>query len=194
MASRISDHIDVTELLGAAGSGDNAAWSEIIRRYAGLVRAVCQRYGLTPERSDDVAQVTWLQLWTHAHQIRDPRALGGWLATTAARESLAMQRRRRREVPMPDCGIDSPVVDDVDARIDAENHNLALRRAVATLNRRERALIEVLLEPEQPSYSEISRRLSMPIGAIGPVRQRALCRLRERLTMSADDVWADRSA
>jgi DNA-directed RNA polymerase specialized sigma24 family protein len=46
---------------------------------------------------------------------------------------------------------------------------------------RKRALIELLLEPDSPSYQEISRRLGMPVGSIGPVRQRALHRLRARL-------------
>ena len=38
--------------------------------------------------------------------------------------------------------------------------------------------MRLLDSPEEPSYEEISRRLSMPIGSIGPTRARALERLR----------------
>jgi DNA-directed RNA polymerase specialized sigma24 family protein len=37
-----------------------------------------------------------------------------------------------------------------------------------------------MVEP-RPAYEEISAALDMPIGSIGPTRQRALARLREQL-------------
>src|SRR5260370_626097 len=37
-------------------AGDHAAFAEIIRRYAGLVSAACQRILLDPARADDVSQ------------------------------------------------------------------------------------------------------------------------------------------
>jgi DNA-directed RNA polymerase specialized sigma24 family protein len=53
----------------------------------------------------------------------------------------------------------------------------ALHRAVEELPSHQRALIRALLETPVPSYAEISHRLNMPIGSIGPIRGRALQRL-----------------
>lgn len=169
------------ELFTAIVDGDDAAWRLAVERYRGLLHWVARRHRLTEEETADVMQETWTRLLEHLDDIRDPAHLGGWLATTTTRQCLAVLRQRRRETPAPDGVVDSPDSWDVDDRLDAVQRGIALRRAVATLSRRERELIEVLLEPEPPSYAEISRRLSMPIGSIGPVRGRAMRRLRALL-------------
>jgi RNA polymerase sigma factor (sigma-70 family) len=182
---------DLADLLAGAAAGDPLAWDEIVRRYGGLLRHICRRHGLTAEESADVTQATWLLLFTHAHQIRNPAGLVGWLATTTGRECSALRRRERREIPIEDCGVEAADEIDVHGRLDDELDSVRRRRhlrgAVATLPARERALIEVLLEPDPPPYREISRRLGMPIGAIGPVRQRALRRLRRLLEQQPSD-------
>lgn len=169
------------ELFTAIIDGDDAAWRLAVERYRGLLHWVARRHRLTEDETADVMQETWTRLLEHLDDIRDPAHLGGWLATTTTRQCLAVLRQRRRETPAPDGVVDSPDSWDVDDRLDAVQRGIALRRAVATLSRRERELIEVLLEPEPPSYAEISRRLSMPIGSIGPVRGRAMRRLRALL-------------
>jgi RNA polymerase sigma factor (sigma-70 family) len=172
----------LSTLLDGIATGDQVAWQETVHRFTGLLRAICLRYRLTPEQSADVAQLTWLQLFTHAHQIRDPRSLGAWLAATARHECLSMLKRDRREVPIEPTDLPWTEEADIDDRIDAAQRGRELHRAVHMLGGRERALVELLLEPELPSYADISRRLEMPIGAVGPVRQRALQRLRRQLT------------
>lgn len=173
-AQRRSD----AELVAAIADGDDAAWRMAVERFQGLLLWTARRYRLTAEETADVVQETWTRLLEHVTDIRDPEHVAGWLATTASRQSLAVLRQRRREAPAPDEVVDSTHTWDVDDQLDAVQRARALRRAVATLSRRERDLMEVLLEPEPPSYAEISRRLSMPIGSIGPVRGRAMRRLR----------------
>jgi RNA polymerase sigma factor (sigma-70 family) len=178
------------ELFTAILDGDEAAWRLAVERYQGLLLWVTRRYRLTAEETADVVQETWTRLLEHLSDIRDPAHMGGWLATTTSRQCLAVLRHRQRETPAAD-GVVDGVADgvdswDVDERLDAVQRSIALRRAVATLSRRERTLIEVLLEPEPPSYSEISRRLSMPVGSIGPVRGRAVRHLRALLTVDLD--------
>jgi DNA-directed RNA polymerase specialized sigma24 family protein len=57
----------------------------------------------------------------------------------------------------------------------------ALHRAIRELPSRQRALICALMETPAPTYAEISNRLSMPIGSIGPNRGRALAQLATNL-------------
>jgi RNA polymerase sigma factor (sigma-70 family) len=192
-ACQTSDAADVVRLLAA---GDPGTWDAVVRRYTRLLRHVCGRYRLTAEQTDDVCQVTWTALYVHAGRIRNADALTGWLVTTATRECLAVRRREWREVPTDDPAREpsgAVVVTDaeVDDRLDALPRGRRLHRAVALLPQRERALVELLLEPELPSYAAISRRLDMPVGAIGPVRQRAFRRLRAHLTEVAAEVAAE---
>ncbi|MFN8079771.1 MAG: sigma-70 family RNA polymerase sigma factor [Kineosporiaceae bacterium] len=171
---------DLDRLLRAAARGDDRAWAELVRRHAELVRAVCRRCGVFGACADDVAQVTWLALFTNIEKIHTPHGITAWLRTTARRECLSQRRRAAREVPRHD--LDCPVIGpDPDEWLEAHRVRLMIRQAVGLLRGRERALVELLLQPDPPSYVEISRRLDMPLGAVGPVRQRALRRLREAL-------------
>jgi DNA-directed RNA polymerase specialized sigma24 family protein len=56
-----------------------------------------------------------------------------------------------------------------------------LYQAIEQLPDRERRLIRLQLDPAEPGYARISCVLPIPVGSIGPVRGRALRRLRTLL-------------
>lgn len=170
------------------GPGDDRAWAEVVSRYTGLLRGVTRRSGLPRDEADDVVQETWVRFFSCAGDLRDPECVPGWLATTARRECLARSRKQWRETPTHD-GTTPEVVSEAPDPLErwaASQEAAALRVAVRALPARERALVELLLEPEPVSYSEISRRLVMPVGSIGPVRGRALRRLRGLLAPACE--------
>ena len=169
------------DVFAAMADGDDDAWRMTVARYRGLLLGVALDYRLTPDEAADVMQEVWARLLEHIADIRDPAAIAGWLRTTASRQCLAIRRWQWRESPVADAGNDVAFVWDADALLDASARRAALHRAVRGLPGRERALIEALLHPTPLSYAEISRRLSMPIGSIGPIRARALRRLRAAL-------------
>ena len=182
----------LTDLLEAAVRGDHTAWRDLLERHQRLVSHVVARYRLSPDDAADVIQTTWLRLIENIASIRDPACLPGWLSTTAARESLAARRRRSREVSIGDYDATDPQQVDVDDLVSAKLRAGHLRQAMVTLPQRERRLVEVLLSPEEPSYREISDQLGMPVGSIGPVRQRALHRL--RTSLAEDDPGTETHA
>ena len=57
----------------------------------------------------------------------------------------------------------------------------ALRRSFSRLRPGDQALLRILMADPRPRYEEIAAALDMPIGSIGPTRQRALERLRREL-------------
>lgn len=180
-----SDLHDLPRLLDAVRSGDEEAWSALTRRYGGLLRAVSRRQGMSAPECADIAQTTWLRLFTHLDHIRNPCGLGSWLATTATRECHAQRRRHHREAPVEIRRLDGvqpgqPHEELLD-RLDGIRRARMLREAVTRLPGRQRLLVELLLSEEPLSYRQIAARLDMPVGAIGPIRQRALRRLRLEL-------------
>ena len=54
-----------------------------------------------------------------------------------------------------------------------------LHRAIMTLPERQKMVIVEMLRREGQSYLELSHRLGLPVGSIGPTRQRAIARLRQ---------------
>lgn len=68
---------DETDLLRQfARTGDAEAFSEITRRYAGMVYGVCLRVTGDPERARDATQDTFLQLLKQTGQVADSWAAG----------------------------------------------------------------------------------------------------------------------
>jgi RNA polymerase sigma factor (sigma-70 family) len=167
------------ELIQAASEGDPSAWSALVDRFSGLVWATARAHRLSPADAADVTQTTWLRLVENLDRINDPERLGGWLATTARRESLRHLRLRGRELQIEDDSVfEAPSEEAAEDRLIIRDRDDALRRAFARIGERCQALLRILSAPEPPSYEEIGAALGMPIGAIGPTRARCLDKLR----------------
>src|SRR3954468_10243376 len=95
---------EVEELVQSARSGDSGAWDALVDRYLPLVSAIIRRLRLSAADADDVNQTVWLRLVENLDAIREPKALPGWLATTARNEGLRIIRRRGRDVPVDPAG------------------------------------------------------------------------------------------
>jgi RNA polymerase sigma factor (sigma-70 family) len=170
-------------LVAAAAAGEPLAWSQLIDRYAVLIRSVCRSHRLGDADADDVAQLTWLRAVEHIGRLRDPDRFGAWVGTTARHECLRVLRGRKRVVPTAD-EVQRPLfaqdVDQDEIELAAERR-AAVREALGALPARQRTLLRLLHSEDEPSYEAISSALGMPIGSIGPTRGRALERLRREL-------------
>jgi RNA polymerase sigma factor (sigma-70 family) len=162
-----------------AAGGDEQAWRELHRRYARLIAAIARSSGCPAADRPDVQQAVWMRLVDHIERLRQPAALAGWLTVVTRTECL--RRAGSRPEMVYDYEIES-VPDDGDeplaAVLDADRR-AAVRTAVAALPPRRRALIETMLDRPELCYEELAGCLSMPVGSIGPSRQRSLDELRE---------------
>ena len=183
-------HTPVTDLVMCAREGGQRAWDAIVERYASLVWSICRRYRLDSADAADASQAVWLQLVDHIGQIRDPAALPGWLATTTARECARLVRVAHKTSP-PGCHVldagdipDSQAALADDELLAAERH-AALREALATLPPPYQHLMALLAQDPPLPYAQISARLGIPAGSIGPTRSRCLAKLRRHPAIAA---------
>lgn len=173
---------DVGKLVRAAGEGDREAWDALVDQFNGLVWAVARGYRLGDADAADVVQTTWLRLVEHLGKLHDADRVGAWLATTARREALRVRERAARQVPTEESALDTGDSAAGPDRLaeDADRDRL-LWRCVQDLPERCRRLLRVLAADPPPTYAEVSAGLDIPIGSIGPTRQRCLGQLREVL-------------
>lgn len=174
-------------LLAAARRGDQVAWDAIVERYNALLWSIARGYGFDTANSADAVQNAWLRLVENLDRISAPERLGSWLATTVRRECLQLIRRGSRERPgVPDWLVErSDGAAPLDLALLLDERDAALWHAVAELPRRCQQLLRVLMASPPPSYAEVAAALDMPIGSIGPARQRCLDQLR-RLVLADD--------
>lgn len=174
----------VPELVAAAAGGDEAAWVELVRRYTPLVRSVIWQFRLSTADAADVNQTVWLRVVEQLPRLRESAALPGWIVTTTRNECLRVIRLGRRTTsfdPLDTASIadtrdlDQQSVDD--ALLRAER-NQVLRDALAELEPRCQQLIGMLVGDPPASHKEISEKLDIAPGSIGPTRGRCLRKLR----------------
>jgi RNA polymerase sigma factor (sigma-70 family) len=180
----VRDDPSVVALVTRAAGSDEAAWHELVDRYAPLVWSICVRYQLGGADIEDVGQTVWLGLVEQLanEKLREPAALPGWLATTTQRECLRVVRARGKYdvfAAVPDEGGMTAAADAmvIEEEVLQAERNALLRAALAELPEADQRLLALLLRDPPLSYAKIGNILGMPPGSIGPTRQRCLRRL-----------------
>lgn len=163
---------------------DWAAWHEMVKRFGHLIMHTAVTTGLNSSDAADAAQLTWLRLHEHINEIREPEHLPSWLAVTARREALRIALGAKRYVlcAEPDTDYASHrnwAVTDV-YPVEGD-YSPVIEVALRNLPPRYEQLLRLLVSEDCPSYTEVAKKMGIPIGSIGPMRMRALQMLRQQL-------------
>jgi len=176
------------ELVAAAVGGDRAAWTALMTRFAPLVAAMSHRYHLTPSDAEDVAQTVWLRLVEHLKELREPLALPVLIRTTTRNEALrVLSAGNRVEVvdPQADARLEAINDDDVATELLLAERRQAVDAGLAELKGPHRELLLLIFADPPISQRQISLRLGIPTGSIGPTRARTLRKLRNTTPLRA---------
>ena len=171
----------VALLVRLAARGDRQAWERLVDQYSRLIWSITADYRLLESDAADVSQTTWLRLLEHIDRIQYPDRVGSWLAATARNECLRSLAARKRVV----LGHDTDEMEEtqehgaeVDEHLLAAERDESVREAMSRLPAQWQRLLELLIADPPLSYTEISDKLGLPVGSIGPTRGRCLARLR----------------
>lgn len=147
---------DERQIVIAAASGDQAAFTELVRRYRDMVYGYCYHRTANFEDSRDLAQDTFVRAYTRLGQLRDPSSFGPWLRRIAA-NLCNRWSAKRRELP----------TEDVEAPLPPPESTAAVfvREALASLPDNERLAV-VLHYVDGLSYSDIAGFLEVSKDAV----------------------------
>jgi RNA polymerase sigma factor (sigma-70 family) len=175
------------QLVAACQKGEAWAWDALVDRYKRLVYSVALRVGLSQEDAADVFQTVFAVLLENLHKLRDPQGLAAWLITTSKRTSWSAIRKRQRETVSSEI-MQLPVSE---ARQAQSGHSwdeerwadqVLVREALELLGERCKRLLRMLYyDRTDPSYEQVSGKLGIPLGSIGPTRARCLQKMRRIL-------------
>ena len=171
----VAGNID-KELIERCIKGDQVAWKDLIVRYERLVYSVALTFFPESDEASDIFQQVWLDLYQQLSDLRHVEALPAWLITVTKRRAYKLINSRHSSEPL------SEDVPDVKQQLTRVEHEHSLERALSQLGDRCRQLIDLLyFSLDEPTYSEIAAKLSMPVASIGPTRARCLEKLRKLL-------------
>jgi RNA polymerase sigma factor (sigma-70 family) len=139
--------------------------------------------GLTRHSAEDVVQNTMVSMLANLGRLRDPSAGLAWLSVIARREAIRVSREDRHADLVGDDGLDryADGVNDPERIALARLARDVALRALAALPDRYRALLTMLFLRDISDYATIAVELDMPVGSIGPTRQRGLRKVRAAL-------------
>ena len=176
----------LSSLVRAAAARDERAWEALYARFTPTIRSAARGFRLCPADVDDVVQQTWLAALRRIHALEKPEAIGAWLIVTARRQALRTLQHGTREFvtdELPEHAV--PKAAPPESELIVEERRVAVRAAVGRLDGRKQLVLDALLRTPDASYLDLSERLRMPVGSIGPTRERALDRLRSDPSLGA---------
>ena len=185
---------ELAALVEAARGGEQAAWNELVARLGRLVWSITRAYRLDPQDGDDVAQIAWMRLAEHIDRLSDPGSVKMWLATTTKRECITMLRQRARVQPVD---VDELALQMMSPAADVDvftsERDRLVWSAFERLSERCQRLLHLAVADKDGGYVEIAALLDMPVGSVGPTRQRCLDNLRRFLAAAGISSFADAS-
>jgi len=167
------------ELLNRYGTGDEAAFREIVTRYKNGLYAFLRRFLSRRDLIDDVFQETFIQLFTSRDSFDATRPLRPWLFTIAANKAKDALRKWQRKSAIPiGTIVDSEELSfgDVlnaitsDSRMPSDNlekteNALRVEKIIANMPENLREIL-ILSYFNRFSYKQMAEILSIPIGTI----------------------------
>ncbi len=176
---------DVAPLLKASLQGSTQAFEAIVGRYQSLVCAITYSGTGSAEKSEELAQETFLRAWKSLDQLQDPAKFRAWLCSIARSTVQNWFRSRRLDVVGKAVPLDSAVEKTSEEAGPPEAAMMKEQQAVVT-----RALAQIpesLREPlilfyrEQESVREVAEQLGLSESAVRQRISRGRSMLREQV-------------
>jgi RNA polymerase sigma factor (sigma-70 family) len=166
---------------------DEAAFTEVVRRYGGLVFGVCRRILDDSHDAEDAFQATFLVLVRSARKIRKRRSLAAWLHGVALRVSsraaTRKHRLRERQVEVQDMAAGS--LEEITARYEQQ----VLDEQLQQLPERYREPL-VLHYLQGRSHQQVAAQLGLSVSAVEGRLKRGRQELRMKLIRHGVGVGA----
>ncbi len=174
-------------LVTLAKAGDRAAFSQLVQRHGGAVRALLRRMGAAHSLADDLAQDAFVAAWRAIGGYRGEGGFAAWVRKIAARLYVRRARRDARydwmaEPPEPEAlGLAEQAR--ADLRLDLD----AALQALPPVQR----LCVSLCHGADLTQAEAAEALGLPLGTVKSHVKRGLEKL--KLLLAPQGPLGDRS-
>lgn len=151
-------------LIEQAQQGDREAFGELVRlHFQGAINVVYRLSG-DIHLAEDIAQETFIRVWTKLHTYRPVGSFRGWVYRIATNAALDALRRRKTELSVDELAL--PVKGgSVEHSIMRRQQTEFVQQAVLELPAASRIVL-VLREYEGLTYREIADSLEIPLGTV----------------------------
>lgn len=186
------------QLMQKAGSGNRAAFKELVIKHQGTVTGIIYRYTGNHNEVEDLAQDIFLKIYKAASSYVPRAQFKTWLYRVVVNHCLNFFRSQKRKAMIS--SLDQPVSEDYNPHIQRTDEQkeqpeiilqqqelqIALKRALSELPERQRMAI-ILHRFEGLSYKEVATILGSSLSAVESLIFRAMNNLKEKLSPYKSD-------
>ncbi len=164
--------------------GDQNAWQTLVDRYKNLVYSIIRGSEVEPSEEADVSQAVWIDIYRQLDKLREPQALGSWIATITRHKCYHWgQAASRRPLRAWDAKIAAHLIDPAPSAeewLEEIVRRQEVQEAIDSLPPRCRQLLTALFldDPPRP-YVEVAARLRVPVGSVSTIRMSCLDNLKQ---------------
>ena len=164
-----------------AQSGNQAAWTELDRRWRSKMMGLATRNIGAMDEAQDIVQQAFFAAYKSLHRFRQEARFGSWLHKITLNKCLDWRRsqKRTREIGLGTHLLTDSATAIGDSGTECELRD-AIRKATASLSACERRTVELALLWGY-TRRQIAERLGWPIGTVSTRLARARKRLGEQL-------------
>lgn len=188
----VSPPSDYSEIVRGCRNAEEKAWRQFVRAYTPLALTICRKRGVSSSECPEVIDAAFVKVWLHISELRDESRLTSWVATILRRQissHFKSKDRYRAQTRAAQSTASQDSEDPSNLLMELETAQL-VRTAIASLPEKYRALATAMfLQKGHASYDQIAVSLKVPRGSLGPMRQRMLKLLRERLEPVIQNYW-----
>lgn len=176
---RVKKRDSLTERLK---SGDRTAAAELVDAYYEQIYLFMRRFGHDRQVSEDLTQETFFNAWHHIGQLKDGKALNGWLYRIAGNVSKLHWRKHKHKEVIGIESFETPHNDKSEhEKIEQKEQLEDLKDAVERLPIKLRETI-ILHYMQQLTITEAAEAASLNQGTFKSRLNRALKTLRKEIT------------
>jgi RNA polymerase sigma-70 factor (ECF subfamily) len=171
------------------GAGDREAFRQLLDRHLGRIVAFAARVLGNPAGAEDVAQETFLRLWTHASRWQPTARLSTWLHRVAL--NLCFDNlKRARDVALDDIAEPQDPGPSLTARVQAGEIGRHVNATLAQLPAQQRVAI-TLCHYQGLRNTEAAEVMDVSVEALESLLARGRRKLRARLRGLLPDLLGE---
>ena len=146
-------------------AGDLRAAEELLGRYEHELYNYLRQMLRHTQDSEDALQETFAKALRALPRYREENHFKSWLFRIGHNEGLNVIRRRKRNIKLPEVGLEPEASSAADAQVEAAERASALHDAIGSLPDAERQVVVMRLQSEMP-FREIAKVVGAPLGTV----------------------------
>lgn len=174
--------------LAKIARGDSKAFEQLLAQSLPRVQAIAWRIVKSQPEAEDIAQETFLRLWTQAPTLGDV-PVEPWLYRVASNLAIDRYRRKKPELMevLPEM---ADRAGDAEAQLRNARLSAEVERAIAQLPDRQRLAV-ILVHFEELSQKRAAETLDISVDALESLLARARRTLKEKLKSRHADMLSE---